>query len=170
MTVVPSLNESHLAAVPVWTPHLSSICGNHRLSSAFLLPQRPPFYVREGFRCSLGSGLPDSREQHIAQVMSQTMAYWWRRCRTIIMLLLIWLFVPTFAANFDDCKAKVEEILADPSRNRSTFDILYHGKVRGLKNDDEPPGIMLTLRGCNKICGSSSDPNDVLKAFQILTT
>lgn len=94
---------------------------------------------------------------------------WWRSHRAVVLLLLC-LCAPTLAANFDACKAKVEDMLADPSRNHSAFDVLYHGKVRGLKSNNDPPGIMLTLRGCREVCGSSSDPNDVLKAFQILTT
>ena len=74
------------------------------------------------------------------------------------------------AADFASCKAKVERILNGTAKNESTFDIQYYGKLRGFQTGNAPRPITLTLKGCKEACGSSSDPNDVLKAFQILTT
>src|SRR6266498_1401988 len=93
-----------------------------------------------------------------------------RSLATLLLVLACVLASVLADANFDACKRKVQGIIDGSIPDCSSFDIIYHGKLRGFNVDSGPRPRTLTYDGCREVCGDGTNLNDVLKAFQILTT
>ena len=87
----------------------------------------------------------------------------------VLLLLLAWILTLAFATNFPTCSTTVEGIMNGLIPNDTGFDIFYHGNIRGLRSGLGRP-VTLTLDGCEAVCGTGTELNTVLDAFEILTT
>jgi len=87
-----------------------------------------------------------------------------------VLLAFLNLVVPISGADFNQCKSHVLALLDGTATNTSSFDIVYHGQLRGINPSRRNNSLALTSRGCVEACGTSPDLWDAFTIFQILTT
>ena len=92
--------------------------------------------------------------------------------RAYTFTFCIFTFVASsIAVNFSQCHIAVQNALDNAFiSNASDVSPLYQGPLRGFRLTEDQRPLTLTQQGCKDWCGSGSQINGIIEAFQIVTT
>lgn len=81
----------------------------------------------------------------------------------------LWVTFAAAATNFDQCYEYIKQALAKDNTSIPEW-ALWQVPLQGYHESNAQQPFTLTLDGCNAYCGAPPQYNDVIGAFQILTT